>query len=112
MRLEEPQPTYDAPPTIAEWNSMKSYGSFTIIDSEQRPHVFHIGDNIFVLPTLPEDGGDEDASEVSTDDLWIAKIDAIRAQASHNARTYILSIRYSGSNVETGMDARSMVLPS
>jgi len=77
----EPQPTYDAPPTTAEWNSMKSYGSFTILDHDQRPHVFHIGDNIFVLPTLP----DKESSNLPDEDLWIAKIDAIRAQASHNA---------------------------
>jgi hypothetical protein len=29
MRLEHPQPTYDVPPTAAEWKSMKCYGSFT-----------------------------------------------------------------------------------
>jgi len=82
FRTEEPQPNYENPPTRVEWNSMKSYGSFTIMDQEQQPHIFRTGDDIFVLPTLPEG---KDSSDLETNELWIARIDAIRAQASHNA---------------------------
>lgn len=82
FRTEEPQPNYENPPTRVEWNSMKSYGSFTIMDQEQQPHIFRTGDDILVLPTLPEG---KDSSDLETNELWIARIDAIRAQASHNA---------------------------